>query len=163
MGSLHGVLARAVVQGLSERGQQLVTAESCTGGRLVSVLTEIPGASRVVFGSFVVYRPEAKMRILGLTPELIDEVGTVSSRITAALAERAREASGVEVAVAITCSAGPTAEGASEIGETYLAVATDEGTVEETHQFGGSRRDVREQAVAQALTLLVEHCGLTIH
>lgn len=87
---------------LRRRKERLALAESCTGGAIAAALTEIPGASEVLWGSAVVYSAEAKCALLGLSRELIELEGAVSLKVTKEMARGALEISGSTWAVAVT-------------------------------------------------------------
>jgi PncC family amidohydrolase len=155
-------LATTVIEGLLERGMTLVLAESCTGGLAAARLTTVPGASRVFLGSFVVYREEMKKRLLGITDDLVRRAGTVSDEITRALAVAARERSGADIAVAVTCSAGPGVEGDSEVGESYVSVSSRDGVESRRFHLTGDRSQNREELVDSLLRMVVDLFGLTV-
>ena len=92
---------------LRERGWHLAAAESCTGGLLLSRLTEIPGSSDYVTSGVVSYSNQSKVDLLGVDPALIDAHGAVSEPVAQAMAAGIRARSGAEVGIAITGIAGP--------------------------------------------------------
>jgi nicotinamide-nucleotide amidase len=151
--------AHALVVDLTARELRLVTAESCTGGLLAGLLTEIPGASRVLERGFVVYSNEAKAEAVGVEPVLIMAHGAVSAQVAVALAEGALERSAADIAVAITGVAGP--DGGSEakpVGLVHLAAARRDGpTLAREMRYGDrGRTAIRLAAVADALQLIRE-------
>ena len=95
-------LARRVLEAACEQGLKLVTAESCTGGLLASLLTDIPGCSHAFERGFVTYTDEAKHELLGVPMQVLDQDGAVSERAARAMAEGALAQSRGDVAVAIT-------------------------------------------------------------
>ena len=138
------------------KGLKLATAESCTGGLIAGVLTEIAGSSDVYDRGFITYSNEAKRQQLGVAGNLIDDYGAVSDIVAAAMAHGALNHSSADVSVAVTGIAGP--GGATEdkpVGLVYIAVAPRnmDVMVEECH-FSGDRTQVRLQAVAKALEML---------
>lgn len=96
------VKAEAVLQRACERDLRLVTAESCTGGLLASLLTDVPGCSHAFERGFVVYTEEAKIELLGVPPELIEEEDVVSRPVALAMARGALKASKGDIALAVT-------------------------------------------------------------
>ena len=94
----------------------LATAESCTGGLVAALLTEIPGSSAVVERGFVTYSNEAKTDMLGVPADLIAAHGAVSEPVARAMAEGALAHSRADVAVAITGVAGPSGGSDDEAG-----------------------------------------------
>jgi nicotinamide-nucleotide amidase len=109
---------------MRSRTLKLATAESCTGGLIAAVLTEVPGASDVLDRGFVTYSNAAKVGMLGVDFDLIMRHGAVSAEVARAMAEGALRCSAADVAVAVTGIAGPgggTAE--KPVGLVHLAVA----------------------------------------
>ena len=152
--------ARAVLARAGERGRSIVTAESCTGGLLASLLTDIEGASRAFERGFVVYSPQAKCELLSIEGALIDRCGAVSEDVAVAMARGALANSEGDVAVAITGFAGPGAP-EDEAGLVHLAAVDRHGTVahREVHLGEIGRGPVRERSLAVALELLAEVLG----
>jgi nicotinamide-nucleotide amidase len=143
------------------RALKLATAESCTGGLVAALLTEIAGSSDVVERGFVVYSNEAKSELLGVPAELISRHGAVSAGVAAAMAEGAVARSRADVAVAITGVAGPGGGTAAKpVGLVFLAVQRRDGPgkVERCH-FPGDRSAVRRASVERALAMLTEAAG----
>jgi nicotinamide-nucleotide amidase len=116
--------AEALLGELQKRSLRLATAESCTGGLLASLLTEIPGASVTLERGLVTYSNAAKTSLLDVDAGLIERLGAVSAEVAGAMAEGALRHAPVEVAVAITGIAGPDGGTAEKpVGLVYLAVA----------------------------------------
>jgi nicotinamide-nucleotide amidase len=151
--------AAALLDAYAEREWMIVTAESCTGGLVSALLTEIAGSSRVVERGFVTYSNEAKAEELGVDPHLLTHFGAVSSQVARAMAEGAIERSRADVAVAITGVAGP-GGGTEEkpVGLVHLAFATSEGSLRHIERRYGDlgRSSIRLAALDDALTLLEE-------
>src|SRR3712207_3967351 len=93
---------RRLLQKASERGLRLATAESCTGGMLASLLTDVQGVAHAFERGFVTYTNEAKCELLGVRMALIEEKGAVSREVALAMAEGALERSRANIALAIT-------------------------------------------------------------
>ncbi len=149
-------LEEVVVDLLTERGETLAIAESCTGGFVAHRVTNVPGASAVFMQGFVTYANEAKTRALGVDAALIRAHGAVSREVAAAMAEGARTAAGVDHALATTGIAGP--GGGSEakpVGTVFIALATKLGpTVVERHRFQHERETFKNLTAQTALDLL---------
>ncbi|MGI4876918.1 MAG: CinA family protein [Janthinobacterium lividum] len=153
--------ARLVVEANRAAGLRIVTAESCTGGLVAGVLTEIPGSSDVVDRGFVTYSNEAKLESLGVNLDILETFGAVSVAVAWAMAKGALVHSHADVAVAVTGIAGP--GGGSErkpVGMVVFAVAHRNDPpgepVADTKFFGDlGRSEVRRQAVLCALELLM--------
>jgi nicotinamide-nucleotide amidase len=149
--------AISVLETASHAKIALATAESCTGGLLASLLTDIEGASNVFDRGFVVYSKEAKCDLLGLSHEMIEDCGAVSEPVARAMAEGALRRSDARLAIAITGFAGP-GEPDDEPGLVHFACAAHE--VETRHivrHFGDiGRGATRIESLRVALKLLAE-------
>lgn len=154
-------LAQKVVDGYILQRQKIVTAESCTGGLVAGALTEISGSSAIVERGFVTYSNDAKVEVLGVMPELITEYGAVSEQCAEAMAIGALEFSLADVALSVTGIAGPLGGSvAKPVGLVHFGLATRAGTLfHYTSQFNGDRDDIRQQAVREALKLLLSLVG----
>jgi len=109
---------------LSRRGWHLTTAESCTGGLVVGLLTEIPGSSDVVERGFVTYSNEAKIDCLGVDPATLDKHGAVSEPVARQMAEGALIHSNADMALSVTGIAGPGGETDTKpVGLVHIALA----------------------------------------
>jgi len=136
---------------------KIATAESCTGGLIVGLLTEIPGSSAVVERGLVVYSNEAKQELLGVPAETIAMHGAVSEATARAMAEGAIERSRADVAVSVTGVAGPDGGTATKpVGLVHFACARrGRATVAREARFGDiGRANVRLASVRVALELL---------
>jgi len=136
---------------------RLVTAESCTGGLITALLTEIPGSSDVVERGFVSYSNAAKQESLGVSAHLLAAHGAVSEAVARAMAEGALVQSHADIAVSVTGLAGPSGSGDKKpVGLVHLAVACREGaTLHRECRFGDvGRSEIRIQSVGVALSLL---------
>jgi len=136
---------------------RLATAESCTGGLIAALLTEIPGASDVVERGFVTYSNAAKQECLGVPAALLEAHGAISQAVARAMAEGALAHSHADVAVAVTGLAGPGGGSAAKpVGLVHLAAARTGGpTLHQECRFGDiGRGEVRIRSVEVALALL---------
>ncbi|MCC7434408.1 MAG: competence/damage-inducible protein A [Methanoregulaceae archaeon] len=137
-----------------ERGWKLGVAESLTGGLVGARLTSVPGASDTFAGGIIAYTPSQKSSLLGIPVELLRAEGLVSSASAEAMAHGCREKLGVEMAIATTGNAGPTADvDGKPVGLTYVSVSTPHGTHVEEFKFRGTRDGNRTRAAQAALTL----------
>ena len=151
--------AARLVADFAARGLKLATAESCTGGLVAGLLTEIAGSSSVVERGFVTYSNEAKNGMLGVPADLIARCGAVSEPVARAMAEGALKHSLADAAVSITGVAGPGGGSAEKpVGLVHFASARRGGAVVHVEQrFGDAgRANVRRAAVLQALAMLAE-------
>ena len=148
----------ALLKRYEERGWKIVTAESCTGGLVAGILTEIPGSSTVVERGFVTYSNEAKTELLGVPADLIARHGAVSVEVARAMAEGALGRSRADVAVAVTGVAGPGgATPAKPVGLIHFALARRGSTTALERRYGDLGRGiVRAKAVEDAINLLAE-------
>ncbi len=149
--------AARLIEALNLAHLRVATAESCTGGLIAGLLTEIPNSSAVMERGFVTYSNEAKAELLGVDPALIARVGAVSREVAIAMAEGAVARSLADVSVAVTGVAGPgggTAE--KPVGLVHIAAAR-RGSVTLTRECRFAdvgRTAIRMSTVAAALSLL---------
>lgn len=158
---LH-LLAIRVGQALLGRGETVALAESCTGGYVAKLLTDVPGSSRWFGFGLVTYSDAAKQRQLGVSPTTLAREGAVSERTALEMAVGALAVSGASRAIGITGIAGP--DGGSDakpVGLVWFAraVRIEEGSVGAValqRRFGGNRDAVRRHAAAYAMELLFD-------
>ena len=144
---------------LKDRGLTVGTAESCTGGLLAKLLTDLPGSSAVFRGGVVSYTNGVKAGLLGVPQDLLDRYGAVSPQVARAMAQGARWVLGCDLAVSPTGVAGPDAyDRGNPIGLVYLGLAWgDQCQVTEFRAGPVERERVRRQAAQTALDLLRRH------
>lgn len=143
---------------LLERGLRLTLAESCTGGWIAKVVTDIPGSSAWFERGFVTYSNAAKAELLGVRPQTLDAHGAVSEPVVLEMAAGALAHSRAQVAVAVSGIAGPAGGSADKpVGTVWFAWSIpDARPWTERLQFAGDRGEVRHQAVRVALEVLLE-------
>lgn len=146
-------LATRVAELLQQKGRMLVLAESCTGGWVAKICTDLTGSSGWFERGFVTYTNESKQEMLGVSGETLERFGAVSEQTVAEMAVGALSRSRAQLAVAISGIAGPgggTAE--KPVGTVCFAWAGNgmEAVTERQH-FEGDRELIRRQAVAYAL------------
>lgn len=148
--------AEALVALYRARGLMLVTAESCTGGLLAGLITEIPGSSNVLERGYVAYSNRAKKENLGVAPALLDKCGAVSREVALAMAEGALAHSDATIALAVTGIAGPGGGSVDKpVGLVHLACGRASAITTLERRFGDlGRNGIRLAAVATALDLL---------
>lgn len=153
-------LAEQVLSRACEARLKLATAESCTGGLLASLLTDVDGYGHAFDRGFVVYSEAAKCQLLGLAEEQVRRCGAVSREVAVAMAEGALKASDAQMAIAVTGFAGPGAPG-DEPGLVHFACArTGRSTAHREEHFGNiGRGGVRIACLETALAMLVEAIG----
>ena len=155
--------ARALLEQYQAKGLRIAAAESCTGGLVAGLLTEIAGSSAVVERGFVTYSNEAKIDLLGVMPDLIATHGAVSEAVARAMADGALARARAKVAVAITGVAGPGGGTATKpVGLVHFGVAIAGGAARHVERRYGDlgRAAVRLSAVADALGFLEEAVAL---
>lgn len=149
---------------LRSANETLATAESCTGGLLASLVTDVPGASDYFDRGVVTYAYDAKRELLGVTREALDENGAVSEPVARQMARRARDVSGATWGLSVTGIAGPSGGTAEKpVGTVYMGVAyagewgsgTSYAEVRR-RVFDGDRTAVKEKAARAALAFLLE-------
>lgn len=150
-------LPEAVLARLQKRGQTVCTAESCTGGRISSMLTSVPGASASMWGGVVAYDNSVKQDTLGVSSEALAEHGAVSEVVVKAMARGARKRLGTDWAIATSGVAGPSG-GTEEkpVGMVWMAVAGPDGEQAWCHRFGSQRERIVQRASRRILTHLHE-------
>jgi nicotinamide-nucleotide amidase len=151
-------LATTVLDAAREKKLRIATAESCTGGLIAGLLTEIPGSSDVLERGLVTYSNEAKEELLGVPHDLIAGQGAVSEAVARAMAKGAVANSSAQLAVAVTGIAGPGGgTKAKPVGLVHMAACRKgDTTLHEEHRFGDiGRTEVRLKTVEAALELLL--------
>lgn len=152
-------LPQVVLRKLEARGATLATLESLTGGMLGSLITEVPGASKVYLGGMVAYSALAKTRF-GVPEAILEAHGTVSEAAARAMAEAAREVLGSTHALATTGVAGPDALEGKPVGTVHIGLAgPGETKVFSYHLPVVSRQTLRQRTAYVALGLLVRELG----
>lgn len=154
-------LAARLGERLLAAGVRLVTAESCTGGWISKVITDVPDSSQWFECGLVTYSNEAKMRDLGVSGDTLAQHGAVSEATVREMAAGALRVSGARIAVAVSGVAGPRG-GTPEkpVGTVWFSVGVQSASGPEVRcqlmHFGGDREAVRRQSVAHALQMLMQ-------
>lgn len=146
-------LERVVSDLLRERGLHLAVAESLTGGMLAARIVGVPGASDVLVAGYVAYSAQAKVRDLGVPPEVIERHGLVSTETATAMATGARLRAEVDVALSTTGEAGPSPAEAA-VGTVCVGLSWDGGEKAWSFGMGGGREMIRRRACTYALNRL---------
>jgi nicotinamide-nucleotide amidase len=143
-----------------EMGATLATAESCTGGLLGYVLTEVPGASVTYRGGVVGYADALKEGLLDVPSEALRGHGAVSAQVAVAMAEGARARCSADIGVSVTGVAGPDGGSAAKpVGTTYVAVADARGHDVRRYLWHGDRAANKRASARAALELLLGRMG----
>jgi nicotinamide-nucleotide amidase len=140
---------------LTEKKMTVAVAESCTGGLLSHMLTQISGSSAYFLEGMVTYSNRAKTDLLGIKPVLIRTHGAVSEEVARAMAEQVRQRASSDTGLSITGVAGPSG-GSDEkpVGTVFMALASSEGTTCRKFNFFGNRETIKERAATTALNML---------
>ena len=135
----------------------LAVAESCTGGLLGDMITDLPGSSKFFLGGVIAYSNQIKSELLKVSTEMLKESGAVSSEVALLMSLGIRDILGSSAGVAITGIAGP-GGGSQEkpVGLVYIAVITPQANVVERFVFPGNRREIKIQAAKTALELIIQ-------
>lgn len=151
--------AAAVGRALRARGYTLAVAESCTGGLIGALLTEVPGSSDYLLLDAVTYSNASKERVLGVPSEVLIGHGAVSAECVTRMAEGVRRITGADVAVAVSGIAGPGGGSADKpVGLVYFALSTSAGTEVFERRFTGDRARIQRGAAFFALSLVRDAC-----
>jgi nicotinamide-nucleotide amidase len=150
--TLHA-LAQTLAEALTQRREMLAAAESCTGGWIAKVLTDLPGSSAWFECGVVAYSYEAKEALLGVNPHTLEQHGAVSEETAVEMVSGALARFGATIAVAVTGIAGPSGGTPDKpVGTVWIAWKRRGGYAQaEIFQFDGDREAVRRQTVARAL------------
>lgn len=153
-------LAERLGQSLKAKGHKIATAESCTGGWIAQAITEIPGSSAWFDRGFVTYSNNAKVQMLGVSPQTLAEHGAVSTEIAQQMAMGALANSEADWAIAVTGIAGP--DGGSEekpVGTVYVAWQNKTGFSKvERLSLSGNRLQIRRQTITKAMEGILIFC-----
>lgn len=149
--------AAALFETLKEKGRKLATAESCTGGLIGALLTDIAGVSACYWGGFITYDNEAKVEELNVDASVLERFGAVSEEVVLQMASGALDRSGADTAVAVSGIAGP--EGGTPekpVGTVWIALAGSDGMQRAWKFDFGSRRSIIRRRTAVAAFLLTD-------
>lgn len=143
---------------LRAQGSTVVTAESCTGGLIGSLLTDVPGSSDYYLGGVIAYSNEVKQNVLGVQARTLAAAGAVSRETALEMARGARRMLGADYALSVTGIAGPGGDTPDKpVGLVYIALAGPGVERCEQHVWGGDRRENKMQSARRALQMLIEH------
>ncbi len=151
-------LAEQLGDCLSAKGMKLASAESCTGGWLAKIITDIPGSSAWFSGSVVCYSNASKHSLLGVSEKSLNEFGAVSGETVLEMSDGIFSHTEADVAVSVSGIAGP--DGGSEdkpVGLVWLSWGKrDKSVFANPFNFDGDREEVRKQSIKQALNCLLD-------
>lgn len=151
------MLADDVGRVLKAKRLTLAVAESCTGGKLGDLITEVPGSSEYFLGGVISYGNDAKVKLLGVDAPTLKTKGAVSEEVALQMATGARKALGADIGVGITGVAGPTGGTPQKpVGLVYIAVSSSSASVCRRNIFKGARSSIKDQSAQKALAMLRE-------
>lgn len=155
-------LAQRVGAACRTKRVTIATAESCTGGLVAHLITEVPGSSAYFAGGLVTYANDAKTALVDVPVDVLEAHGAVSAQVARAMAEGARRRLGTDLAVAVTGVAGPEGGTAAKpVGLTYVAIADADGDDVRRHQWGTDRSANKRASAGAALALVLERLNAT--
>ena len=151
-------LAAQIGELLQARGLKLALAESCTGGLVGNLITDVPGSSTYFLGGVISYAYEAKVDLLGVQWETLNSKGAVSRETVIEMARGARKALNADIAVSVSGIAGPGGSMPGKpVGTTWIALVTNEGEWARVFQFSGDRVQNKSHAAEAALQMLLDY------
>jgi nicotinamide-nucleotide amidase len=153
-------LTRQLAEKLTNSGSMICTAESCTGGLIAKTFTDLAGSSDWFDRGFVTYSNQAKVDMLGVSSETLQQYGAVSEATASEMAIGAIANSGAQYAIAVTGIAGP-GGGSPEkpVGIVWFGFATPENIICEKQIFEGDRQRVRQNSLQYALQRVLQLIG----
>ena len=151
--------AKAVIEKARKAGWTIATIESCTGGLIFAALTDIAGSSVVMDRGFITYSNQAKQDMAAVMPDTLGKYGAVSEQTAKEMAQGGLSASKCQIALSVTGIAGPGGGSAEKpVGLVWMSVATCQGKLStKAFHFDGTRAQIRQQAVLEGLTLLLDY------
>ena len=153
-GDVPKLLARELGRALRSRALTIAVAESCTGGRLGDLLTNVPGSSDYFMGGVISYTNRAKAELLGVSKKSMAQKGAVSEEVARQMASGVRKALHAKIGVGITGIAGPSGGTPRKpVGLVYIAVASEKGSICSKYLFKGTRTQIKKQSADHALEM----------
>jgi PncC family amidohydrolase len=150
-------LAKKIGNLLRKHKKTLSTAESCTGGLIAKVITDVPGSSRYFMGGVVSYSNEVKIKVLHVDRALIEQHGAVSTQVAQAMARGVQRLMHTDCAIAVTGIAGP--DGGTEkkpVGLVYIAVANGKEIEVKRFIYQRDRNGNRKETTSAAIEMLIQ-------
>lgn len=141
----------------------IAIAESCTGGLISHLITNRPGSSQYFKLGIIAYSNDAKISLLKIPPQIIEQFSSVSPEVALSMARGVRELAGTDIGLGVSGIAGPSLPGEDplphqgwkwKIGLVYIAVSSAQGDISKEFNFEGSREEIKEKAAEQALRFL---------
>ncbi len=140
---------------LLKKQEKIAVAESCTGGLVAKLLTDISGSSKYFMAGIVTYSNKAKEDLLGIPHAIIAKYGAVSEKVATLMAQNVRKIAGADFGLGITGIAGPTGgTKLKPVGTVYIAIAGRNKTTCTLFHFQGNRSTIRKKSALKSLELL---------
>ncbi len=145
-----------LVEKLKEKKLTISTAESCTGGLIAKLITDLPGASDVFIGGIVCYSNDMKMKWLGVKKNTLEQNGAVSEQTVQEMLNGIARETGSDIAVAVSGIAGPTGGTPQKpVGTVFIGIAVQNQSIVKHFLFQGSRDEVRTSSARKAAELIL--------
>ncbi len=157
------VLEQEIAKLLKKKNLSLAVAESCTGGLLSHVITNVVGSSEYFDSSVVCYSKKSKIKLLGVPEQVIDTFGTVSAECAITMAKAVKRLRGTKIGLAVTGIAGADLIENKPVGMVYIALSYGRKNYVERYRFKGKREEIKKQAAVAALELLWSTLGKCYH
>ena len=148
--------SKTLINKLSEKGYKISFAESVTGGLLVSSLTKVSGASKVLDMSYVVYSNNAKMNVLGVSEQTIKNYSVYSEEVVREMLLGLKNKTSAEVLIAVSGIAGPLVFDNHEVGETYIGIMVGNNVEINKKVFSGSREIIQYKITEFTFSKIIE-------
>ncbi len=153
---------KLLINRLKTMGYKISAAESCTGGLVSKLLTDVSGASEVFDCAVTTYSNEAKIALLGVKPETLEKHTAVSEETACEMAQGVLTLSGSDIAVSVTGLAGPNGdESGKPVGTVCIGIATVEKCYARTFVFAGSRAEIRRRSAKMACSMVFDELGIS--
>lgn len=151
---------KSLINKLKMMNYRISVAESCTGGLVSKMITDISGASAVFDCGVTTYSNEMKIKLLGVSAETLEKYGAVSEQTAKEMAIGSKTLANSDIAVSVTGIAGPNNDGSKKpVGTVCIGIATNERCYATTFVFAGSRSEVRRLSAKMALRMALEELG----
>ena len=152
---------KSLINKLNSLDYRISVAESCTGGLVSKMITDVPGASAVFDCGVTTYSNEMKTKLLGVKEETLAKYGAVSEQTAKEMALGSKELAKSDIAVSVTGIAGPNNDGSKKpVGTVCIGIATDEKCYATTFVFAGSRAEIRRLSAKMALRMALQELGV---
>jgi PncC family amidohydrolase len=143
---------------LNKNGLSLAVAESCTGGMLGNLITNVPGSSSYFYGGVIAYANKIKMELLGVSANTLESFGAVSRQTVLEMAKGVRAALGADIGLSISGIAGPDGGTAEKpVGTVWIGISDKNTQNAEMFLFSGDRREVKERAAQTAMQIAISY------